>query len=80
MDGLANKEDTNIQASAFNELAQLACKEPENRVELFSNIGKDLRESVWYHVMTQCFRVIEELRLSIDSEYKGIQPGTMKTF
>ncbi|RCH95754.1 hypothetical protein CU097_012261 [Rhizopus azygosporus] len=74
LDGLANKEDTNIQASAFNELAQLACKEPENRVELFSNIGKDLRESVWYHVMTQCFRVIEELRLSIDSEYKGIQP------
>lgn len=67
-----------IQATAFNELAQLACKNSKKRVELFSCIGKELQQSVWHRIMTACFQVIGELRTSVDTEYKGIQPGMQK--
>ncbi|KAG1145450.1 hypothetical protein G6F38_005623 [Rhizopus arrhizus] len=77
LNGLTKKDDEMIQATAFNELAQLACKNSKKRVELFSCIGKELQQSVWHRIMTACFQVIGELRMSVDTEYKGIQPVEM---
>lgn len=64
-----------IQASAFNELALLASKSPQKRTELFALIGKEPRQSAWYRIMTHCIRVIGDLRMSINTEYKGVEPG-----
>ncbi|KAI7907686.1 nucleoporin protein Ndc1-Nup [Cokeromyces recurvatus] len=69
----------NAQVAAFSELAVLACKYPEKRVELFRCIGKDLKDNAWYKIMTECIKVIDELRAKIDVEYNGVQPVTPPT-
>ncbi|KAI9482957.1 MAG: nucleoporin protein Ndc1-Nup [Benjaminiella poitrasii] len=69
----------NAQAAAFSELAVLACKYPEKRVELFRSNGKDLKDNAWYKIMTECVKVINELRDKIDVEYNGVKPVTPPT-
>ncbi|RCH91721.1 Nucleoporin NDC1, partial [Rhizopus stolonifer] len=77
--GLAQKDNEMIQASAFNELALLASKSPQKRTELFALIGKEPRQSAWYRIMTHCIRVIGDLRMSINTEYKGVEPVKVPT-
>lgn len=76
IDGLADQKD-NAKIAAFSELALLTCKRPDKRAELFLTTGKDLKESAWYRIMTQCFHVINDLKTKIDIEYNGVQPGKL---
>ncbi|KAI9243875.1 nucleoporin protein Ndc1-Nup [Sporodiniella umbellata] len=72
--GLSQTKDELAQAAAFNELALIASKDATQRIELFTSIGKELNQTVWYRIMKQCFHVIDDLRRSINPEYQGLQP------
>jgi flagellar motor switch protein FliM len=74
IDGLSDPKD-NAKIAAFSELVLLTCKRPDKRAELFRTTGKDLKESAWYRIMTQCLNVINELKTKIDIEYNGVQAG-----
>lgn len=75
IEGLAEKERDYIKVAAFSELALLSTKRPEKRVQLFNTVGRELQDSAWYKIMSQCFNTINEFRTKMDIEYNGIQPG-----
>ncbi|KAI8049991.1 nucleoporin protein Ndc1-Nup [Thamnidium elegans] len=79
LQGLSEKENDNIKAAAFSELALLSTKRPDKRKELFNIVVNELQESYWYKIMTQCLLVMEDLCTKIDIEYNGVRPAVALT-
>lgn len=75
VDGLSDKKKERIQTAAFSELAIISTKRPEKRKQLFDKIGRELHDSAWYKIMTQCCNVVQDFRNLIDTEYNGVKPG-----
>ncbi|KAI8975732.1 nucleoporin protein Ndc1-Nup [Mycotypha africana] len=81
MTGLSYKEiDASerkyVKMYAFAELATIARKKPEQRMQLFNTIGKELKDNAWYGIMNECLKVINELRNRIEKEYNVVQETT----
>ncbi len=78
VEGLSEQKRDYLKVAAFSELALLANKRPDKRVQLFNTVGRELQDSAWYKVMTECFKMINEFRGKIDVEYNGTQKGKEK--
>ncbi|KAI8990349.1 nucleoporin protein Ndc1-Nup [Pilobolus umbonatus] len=79
INGLSDKSNDLIRIAAFSELAAISCKRPEKRLELFHSIGKEIKDTAWHRIMTQCLDVIKEQRTKIDIEYNGPLPAAVPT-
>ncbi|KAG0187032.1 Nucleoporin NDC1 [Apophysomyces sp. BC1034] len=71
--GLQSNTNAMVQASAYCELAQLACKTSETRASLYTQTNKDLANSAWSRISNECLQVINGLRSVIEKEYNNTQ-------
>ncbi|KAI8140104.1 nucleoporin protein Ndc1-Nup [Fennellomyces sp. T-0311] len=72
--GLKDDKEPYIKAAAFAELAELSCRHPAQRVELFNDMGSSAANTAWIQVSRQCINLLTALGKEIEKEYVGVKP------